>query len=150
MSRSIRSNRSLDGVSRLFAAHGLRAQASCPHHQLLELLKLMSDESMMPSIDLILTYNPFLLPSFNLSRHRGSIQLGQFFASIGRKWWVSTASESFNEYSGQFARRWRNLNALARSRLSKSSQPCSSKAINSLVAQCVLWSILASNVTTGK
>ena len=66
------------------------------HHQLPELLKLMSIESVMPSNHLILCY-PFSCPQFFPAS--GSFPMSQFFTSGGQRSFNFSISPS-NEYSG--------------------------------------------------
>ena len=72
-------------------------QASLSITNFRNLLKLMSIESVMPSISLILCL-PLLLPS--IFPASGSFQMSQFFASGGQSVCFSFSISSSNEYSG--------------------------------------------------
>ena len=104
--RKVPNSKSYSGGNSLFSRksfHSVQFTQSCPtlcdsmncstpgfpvHHQLLELVKLMSVESVVPSNHLILCCPLLFLPSFPAS---GSFPMNEFFATNGQSTGVSAS-----------------------------------------------------------
>ena len=120
------------------------------HHQLPELLKLMSVELVMPSKHLILCHPLLLLPkSFPAS---GSLQMSKLFASSGQSIGISASTISpSNEHSGLISFRMDWLDLLAvQGTLKSLLQHHSSKA--SILQRSAFFTVQLSYpcMTTGK